>query len=150
MKAICGANCLECKLLESNKCKGCKETNGCPFGKKCWIAKYIEVGGKTNFTKLKEEIIKEVNTLNIEEIPKIKELYPLNGSFINKEYFLPNGLKTRFLNDNDIYLGNQVECIFNDNEIKKYYGVVANMNFILICEYEENETNPEIVLYKRR
>ena len=41
MIAICGANCEECLLFKERKCKGCKETNGCPFGKKCWIAKYI-------------------------------------------------------------------------------------------------------------
>ena len=44
MDAMCGVNCQECELLKNNKCKGCKNSNGCPFGKKCWIAKYIEVG----------------------------------------------------------------------------------------------------------
>ena len=54
MESICGANCEECVLFKNSKCKGCKETNGCPFGKKCWIAKYIEVGGKDNFEQLKK------------------------------------------------------------------------------------------------
>ena len=30
------------------------------------------------------------------------------------------------------------------------YGIVANEDFILICEYGCNGSEPEIVLYKRR
>ena len=84
MKAICGANCDDCELFKSNKCEGCVNTNACPFGKKCWIAKYIEVGGKDSFNELKKELIDEINTLNIPCIPSINELYPLNGKFINQ------------------------------------------------------------------
>ena len=56
MKAICGANCDECNLY-NNKCKGCKETNGCPFGNKCFIANYIEIGGLNNYESLKKKLI---------------------------------------------------------------------------------------------
>ena len=114
MEAICGANCEECELLKNNKCQGCKNTNGCPFGKKCWIAKYIEVGNKDSFESLKTELINEFNSLNIDGMPKIKELYPLHGEFVNMEYPLPNGEYTKLLKDNETYLGNQLECIFND------------------------------------
>ena len=150
MKAICGANCNECELLKNNKCKGCKNTKGCPFGKKCWIANYIEIGGKNNYEEMKKQLIKEFNLLNIDGMPKITELYPLNGSFINLEYSLPNGKKVKFLNNNESYLGNQLECLFNDEHIKKYFGIVANTNFLLICEYGDNNTNPEIIIYKKR
>ena len=150
MDAICGANCEECELFKNTKCRGCKNTNGCPFGKKCWIAKYIEVGGEEKFNTLKNELIDEFNSLNIDGMPKIEELYPLHGEFVNLEYPLPNNNKTKFLNDNEAYLGNQLECIFNDEEIKKYYGILANMNFILVCEYGENGNNPEIIIYKKR
>ena len=37
-----------------------------------------------------------------------------------------------------------------DNEVKKYFGIVANMNFLLVCEYEENGNNREILIYKKR
>ena len=150
MDAICGANCEECELFKNTKCRGCKNTNGCPFGKKCWIAKYIEVGGEEKFNTLKNELIDEFNSLNIDGMPKIEELYPLHGEFVNLEYTLPNNNKTKFLNDNEAYLGNQLECIFNDEEIKKYYGILANMNYILVCEYGENGNNPEIIIYKKR
>ena len=49
MESICGANCNDCELLKNKKCQGCKNTNGCPFGKKCFIAKYIEIGDKESF-----------------------------------------------------------------------------------------------------
>ena len=149
MDAICQANCEECELY-NNKCKGCKITNWCPFGKKCWIAKYIEVGGKDSLTKLKKELINEFNSLKIDGMPKIEELYPLHGEFVNMEYPLHSGNNTKFLNDNEAYLGNQVECIFNDDDNKKCFGILANMSFLLVCEYGENGSNPEIVVYKKR
>lgn len=150
MECICGANCRECELFKSDKCKGCKDTNGCPFGKKCWIAKYIEVGGKKSFDILKNELEDEINMLGIEGMPKIDELYPLHGAFVNLEYSLPSRNKVKFLDDDMAYLGNQVECTFNDNEVKKYFGVVCDMNFILISEYEDDGKNSEIICYKRR
>ena len=91
MEGICGANCRECELFKSDKCKGCKSTKGCPFGKKCWIANYIEVGGKKEFEAFKEVLENEINSLNIDGMPKIKDLYPLHGEFVNLEYSLPNG-----------------------------------------------------------
>ena len=54
MESICGANCEECVLFKNSKCKGCKETNGCPFGKQCWIHKYITSGGIDNLNQLKK------------------------------------------------------------------------------------------------
>ena len=80
MESICGANCSECELFKNSKCKGCKETNCCPFGKKCWIAKYIEIGGKDSFEAIKKELINEFNSLNIEGMPKLEELYPLHNN----------------------------------------------------------------------
>ena len=87
MNAICGANCEECEFLKNNKCKGCKNTNGCPFGKKCWVANYIEIGGKEKFNELKKELIKEFNLLDEnydssyydnEQILKLTEITEIN------------------------------------------------------------------------
>ncbi|MBQ6546596.1 MAG: DUF3795 domain-containing protein [Bacilli bacterium] len=149
MKAICGAKCDECEMFKTKECLGCKEVNGCPFGKKCWISKYIEVGGKSSFNELEKQIIDEFNSLNIEGMPKIDELYPLLGSFVNLEYPLPNNKKIKFLSDDESYLGTQVECLFND-DFKRCFGLLANMKFLLVCEYGENGSNPEIIVYKRR
>ena len=62
MEGLCGAHCDECELF-NNTCKGCKCTDGCPFGKKCWIAKYIELDGKEGFNKIKNQLINEINLL---------------------------------------------------------------------------------------
>ena len=42
MESICGADCNSCGYGKNNNCKGCSESNGCPFGKQCFIAKYIK------------------------------------------------------------------------------------------------------------
>ena len=150
MESICGANCEECELYKNKKCEGCRATNGCPFGKKCWIAKYYEIGGKESFAEFKKQIIEEFNSLNIDGMPKITELYALNGTYVNMEYPLPNGTKVKFLNDNETYLGTQVECELNDGDIKKCFGLLANTTFLLVCEYGENGSNPELIIYKKR
>ena len=74
------------------------------------------------------------------------DLNLLTGAYVNLEYPLSNGTTVKFLSDKDIYLGNQIER--QDSE--RCYGVVANEDFILICEYGCNGSDPEIVLYKRR
>ena len=119
MYGMCGALCDGCEFIKSKNCKGCKNTNGCPFGKKCWIAKYIEIGGEEKYKDFKKELIDEFNTLHIDGLPKIDELYPLCGEFINLEYTLPNGEKVKILSNDESYLGNQVECEFNNDIIKK-------------------------------
>lgn len=143
--SICGANCSECMMKEN--CKGCMETKGCPFGKQCFIANYINVGGIENYLEFKQTLIKEFNGLHIPEMPEVKELYALNGSFINLEYVLPGGQKVQFLDDNSIYLGNQLECELGGG---RCFGIVAGMDFLLVCTYGENGAEPELVLYKKR
>ena len=150
MSSICGANCNECEMFKDNRCKGCEACDACPCGKKCFIAKYIDIGGIENYEKLKQRLIDEFNALNIDGMTKIHELYPLRGDLVNLEYTLPNGNKVKFLDDQEIYLGNQVPCEFNDAHNKTTFGLIANLNFILVCEYEKEGENPEIIIYKRR
>jgi len=150
MGSICGAECNGCKFGENNNCRGCSETQGCPFGKQCFVAKYVLTGGKEAYEIFKTVLIQEINNLDISGMPKIKELNPLNGTFVNLRYTLPNGKEIQFLDDTDIYLGTQVESEFNDGEIIRCFGIVANMNFILISEYGPNGDNPELILYKKR
>ena len=64
-----------------------------------------------------------------------------------KIYTLPNGLKARFLNDETTYLGNQMESEFGGD---RCFGVLAAMDFIMVCTYEKDGLNPELVLYKKR
>lgn len=145
MKSLCGTDCTKCQW--GANCRGCAETNGCPFGKECLVAKHIKLGGMEKYGELKLTLIGEFNGLGISGMPEIKELYPLCGSFVNLEYTLPGGQKVKFLDDASIYLGNQVECNFSGN---RCFGLVAGEDFLLVCEYGENGANPGIVVYTRR
>lgn len=150
MKSICGADCQNCAYGQNAGCKGCKASGACPFGKKCFIAKYIELGGTDSFNALKTHLINEFNALQIEGMPTVTELYALNGAFVNLEYPLPNGKTVKLLDDSDIYLGTQVECLFCDDTTPRCFGLVAGMDFLLVCEYGINCADPQIVVYKRR
>lgn len=141
MKSICGADCAKCN--QNMICKGCANTNGCPFSYPCFIAKMINEKGMEYFEEFKVQSINEINSLNIPHI-KLNQLYPLNGSFVNLEYTLPNGNSIKLLNNNAIYLGNQVTC----QDI--CFGIVCNEQFILISQYEQQGINPKVILYKER
>ncbi len=121
------------------ECGGCEKCNGHPFGGSCIAER------NKNFDELKKRLIDEINALCIEELA-VNELFLLNGAYVNLEYRLMNGTTVKFLNDNDVYLGNQIERVNSE----RCYGVVANEEFILVCEYGCNGAEPEIVLYKRR
>ena len=107
--------------------------------------RYAEISGKEKIDEFKEQLINEFNTLlNIEGLPKVENLNVLPGEFVNMEYTLPNGVKVKFLDDKQTYLGSQLKGE------TKCYGIVANMDFLLVCTYEENGENPELVIYKKR
>ena len=109
--------------------------------------RYDELGGNGAFEEFKKTLIEEINALNIEGMPKLEKVNALVGSYINLEYRLPNGRTVKYLDDNATYLGNQLECEFGGS---RCFGVAANMEFILVCTYEENGENPELVIYKKR
>ena len=107
--------------------------------------RYAEIGGKEKLEEFKDQLINELNALlHIEGLPKVENLNVLPGEFVNMEYTLPNGEKVKFLDDQQTYLGSQLEGE------TKCYGIVANMDFLLVCSYEENGENPELVIYKKR
>ena len=109
--------------------------------------RYSELGGEEKFEEFKKQLIDEFNALNIEGLPKVESLNVLSGSFINLEYTLQNGEKVKFLDDSSTYLGNQLACEFGGD---RCFGIAANMQFLLVCTYEENGENPELVVYKKR
>lgn len=108
---------------------------------------YSELSDNGKFESFKKELIKEINDLNIKGMPKLESLSALVGSYVNLSYPLPSGEYVKFLNDNTTYLGNQLESLEDE---KKCYGVLANVEFILISTYEENGNNPQLILFKRR
>ena len=109
--------------------------------------RYEELGDGGKFEEFKKQLIDEINALNIEGMPEVEKLNALVGSYVNFAYRLPNGNTVRFLEDNASYLGNQLECVFGG---ERCFGVLANMEFILVCTYEKNDVNPELIIYKKR
>ena len=109
--------------------------------------KYEQLSDNGEFDAFKAQLVKEINELQIEGMPKLEKLNALVGKYVNIEYPLSNGTKVKFLDDNTTYLGNQLE-----SEIVPglCFGAVANMDFILICTYEQDGANPELILYKKR
>ena len=131
-------------LFNEEYCKWCYHDG--EFTLDFW-KRYAELGGEEQFEEFKKQLIDEFNALQIEGLPKVESLNVLSGSFINLEYTLPNGETVKFLDDGSTYLGNQLACQFGGD---RCFGIAANMEFLLVCTYEENGANPELVLYKKR
>lgn len=151
MKTICGADCKACGFKDT--CGGCIETGGRPFGDICMLAECCKSKGKAHCRyackdacEYKNQLIKEFNALNIADMEEVKNLNALKGSFINLEYQLASGQNVKFWNDNKIYLGNQI-CKKNSS---RCYGITADEDYLLVCEYGDNGENPEIIVFRKR
>lgn len=148
----CGMNLEDCDIskeingnFNEEYCKWCYVDGD--FTLDFW-KEYIKIGGVEKFEEFKNKIIDEINSfLCIEGLPKVENLNVLSGSFINLEYRLPNGEKVKFLDDKASYLGSQLESEFGGD---RCFGIAANMDFILICSYEKDGENPELIMYKKR
>ena len=131
-------------IFNEEYCKWCY--NDGEFTLDFW-KRYSELGGEEKFEEFKKQLINEFNGLHIDGLPKVESLNVLSGSFINLEYMLPSGAKVKLLDDNSTYLGNQLACEFGGD---RCFGIAANMEFLLVCTYEEKGVNPELVIYKKR
>lgn len=153
-KLVC--RCCEMPLDDGNMSR---ETDGSFNEKYCkwcyadgeytldYLKRYGEIGGKEKLEEFKKQLIDELNTLlQTEGLPTVSELNMLSGEYINLEYTLPNGEKVKFLDDKQTYLGNRLKAEFGD----RFIGIAANMDFLLVCTFEENGENPELVIYKKR
>ncbi|MCR5816969.1 MAG: helix-turn-helix domain-containing protein [Ruminococcus sp.] len=109
--------------------------------------RYDQLSDGGEFEQFKKQLCDEINALGVEGMPKVTRLNALVGSYVNLPYRLPNGDTVKFLDDNATYLGNQLECEFGG---ERCFGVVANMEFILIATYAEGGKDPELVIYKKR
>ena len=109
--------------------------------------RYEELSDGGQFEEFKQKLIDEINDLHVEGMPNVEKLNALVGKYVNLEYRLPGGQKAKFLDDETTYLGNQLESEIVDGLC---YGILANMEFIMISTYEAEGTNPELLLYKKR
>jgi len=109
--------------------------------------RYSELSDNGQFAAFKRQLLEEINGLRIEGMPRVDRLNALVGKYVNLTYRLPNGLSVRFLDDGATYLGNQLESELGG---ERCFGVVANMDFILVSTYGKDGVDPELVLYKKR
>ena len=109
--------------------------------------RYEELSDNGEFEAFKQKLIEEINDLHVDGMPKVEKLNALVGAYVNLEYPLSNGARVKFLDDQTTYLGNQLESEFGGD---RCFGVLANMDFILVCTYGKDGADPELVLYKKR
>ena len=109
--------------------------------------RYEELSDNGEFEAFKSQLIDEINALHIDGMPKVDKLNALVGGYVNLPYRLPSGIEVKFLDDGATYLGNQLESEFGGD---RCFGVLANMDFILICTYGADGADPELLLYKKR
>ena len=109
--------------------------------------RYEELSDDGEFKAFKRKLIEEINDLHIEGMPRLDKLNALVGRYVNLAYRLPSGVDVKFLDDGTTYLGNQLEPEFGGD---RCFGVLANMDFILISTYGCEGKDPELVLYKKR
>lgn len=94
---------------------------------------------------MKEQLIKAFNELGIEDMETITELYQGKGDFVNLLFPLPCGQTIKLWDDNKTYYINQLE----KKGSSRCYGLTADEKYLLVCEYGENGSDPEIVVLKR-
>ena len=109
--------------------------------------RYDELSDNGQFEEFKKQLINEINDLHIDGLPRVDKLNALVGKYVNLEYTLPNGQKVKFLDDQKTYLGNQLESEFGGD---RCFGILASMDFILVCTYEKDGENPKLLIYKKR
>ena len=109
--------------------------------------RYEELSDGGEFEAFKQQLIGEINGLGIEGMPKVEKLYALAGKDVNLSYRLPNGKEVPFLNDEATYLGTRLESEIVED---LFFGVLANMEFLLVCTYAGEGEDPELVMYKKR
>ena len=93
---------------------------------------------------LKKQLIEEINALGIKDMPKITNLFVLQGSFINMSYAV-NGNNVKFLDDSASYWGTQVEK--GDG---RCFGIACDEHYILVSEYGKDGADAKLVMLKSR
>lgn len=144
MLSICRSDCCD-RCSRKEECGGCVKTQGRPFGGVCVAAGWIREKGWEGYLREKEALIREINALGIPHL-QVEDLCLLNGFYVNMAYPLPNGETVRLLCDDHIYLGTQITLPDRD----RCYGLAADGDYLLVCEYGPRGEDPRIILYQKR
>jgi hypothetical protein len=79
-------------------------------------------------------------------MPKIDNLFIVQGEYINKEYDI-NGNKVKLFDDNANYWGTQVP---KQGAEERFFGVACDEKTIVVSEYGKDCADLELVMIKRR
>lgn len=94
---------------------------------------------------MKDKLINLFNELNIQDMETVTQLYQGKGDFVNLEFPLPCGEFVKLWDNEKTYYINQLEKKGSDG----CYGLTADEKYLLVCEYGEGGSDPEIVVFKR-
>ena len=94
---------------------------------------------------MKEQLIKEFNNLGIVDMEEVTELHEGKGDFVNLNFPLPCGQIVNLWDNEKTYYINQLE----KKNSERCYGLTADEKYLLVCEYGEGGSDPEIVVFKR-
>ena len=86
----------------------------------------------------------------VEDVKRVSEPYKAANRKFHPDdtvITLPGGQKVKFWDDSRVYLGNQL-CKHDGSG--RCYGLTADEEHLLVCEYGDSGSDPEIVVYKRR
>ena len=96
-----------------------------------------------NFTE--QFLLEKIKKLGIKEFENFNSLNLMDGNYLNIECTLPNGDKTKILDNDTQYYAKQIDIEGSD----KCYGVAANEKFIAVYKYGCNGENAKLVLWKK-
>ncbi len=94
---------------------------------------------------MKQQLIKEFNKLGILDMEEVTELHEGKGEFVNLDFPLPCGKIVNLWDNEKTYYINQ----FEKKNSERCYGLTADEKYLLVCEYGEGGSDPEIVVFKR-
>lgn len=94
---------------------------------------------------MKQQLIKEFNKLGIVDMEEVTELHEGKGEFVNLDFPLPCGQTVNLWDNEKTYYINQLE----KKNSERCYGLTADEKYLLVCEYGEGGSDPEIVVFKR-
>lgn len=94
---------------------------------------------------IKQKLIEAVNALGIDGMPKIDNLFILQGSFVNMAYDI-HGSSIKLLDDHASYWGTQVEKQGADG---RCFGIACSEDYILVSEYGKDGVDARLVILKR-
>ena len=94
---------------------------------------------------MKEQLIKEFNNLGIVDMEEVTVLHEGKGEFVNLDFPLPCGKIVNLWDNEKTYYINQLE----KKNSERCYGLTADEKYLLVCEYGEGGSDPEIVVFKR-